>query len=298
MPARKAGQAGAVPATPLPPRPPACRRRGLLSILAVPLLLAAAPAFADTALLVVGDADPDTDGLQLTAGDATISGRLASQFGFDVQTVSDATALSSDALGKRIVLLSGSAFTSSATDDLNLGLQFRGVATPVLSLNAETFPQLAFTGDLEFTDFGLVASGTELSILDPSSPLAAGLSGTVSVYTSDGGINFAKPGGDAQAIASLSGSPDAVAIFGYEKGAALAGDQGFTAAARRVGFFAPDTDFFGDGEFTRLTPAGEALFDAAVRYAVAEPATVIPEPASATVLSLAGGLLLFRRRRA
>jgi hypothetical protein len=62
---------------------------------------------------------------------------------------------------------------------------------------------------------------------------------------------------DALKIASLEGSPEKAALFGYDRGASM---PGLVAPARRVGLFLFDTTSL------QLTPEGWALFDAAVRW--------------------------------
>jgi len=69
----------------------------------------------------------------------------------------------------------------------------------------------------------------------------------------------------ALSIATLTGEPEKATIFGYERGATM--DYDFLAPARRAFVFL-DNDTFGN-----LMPAGLALFDAAVRWSVADPAS-------------------------
>ncbi len=72
-------------------------------------------------------------------------------------------------------------------------------------------------------------------------------------------MSWGKPGLGAITIATVYGQPDKAAIFAYEKGATM--DYETLAPARRVMFFL-DND-----TFTNLSPAGVALFDAAVDWA-------------------------------
>lgn len=69
-------------------------------------------------------------------------------------------------------------------------------------------------------------------------------------------MSWGRPGCGAIAIATVYGQPDKAAIFAYEKGATM--DYAALAPARRVMFFL-DND-----TFVNLSPAGVALFDAAV----------------------------------
>ncbi|MCA9171970.1 MAG: hypothetical protein KDB23_30095 [Planctomycetales bacterium] len=130
--------------------------------------------------------------------------------------------------------------------------------------------------------------GTDVSIALPNHPIAqlAGLSGTVSVYDTDGGrLDWGRPGGDADVVALLPGYEDypASPLFVYEAGDTLW--DGSTAAGMRIGMFLSDTnrgpepddttivDDAVDGsgparEATLLTPAGLALLTATIDYAL------------------------------
>ena len=130
---------------------------------------------------------------------------------------------------------------------------------------------------------------TQIEIVDPSHPLAAGLSGVVTVTSAPG--TMSRGIGELAAGASLVASTmdGNHAIFAADVGDALLGDGSpgnpATANGRRVMFFLQDNNF------ADLTPDGLALFDASVAY-------VVPEPTS-LVLCLLGfvGLLSTRDRR-
>jgi hypothetical protein len=111
------------------------------------------------------------------------------------------------------------------------------------------------------------AERTQINIVDPTHPLAAGLSGTVTVFNSPQwtqyGLGELADGVDL--IAEATENPAEHAIFAADVGDTLLGDgsDGFpaTAAGRRVMFFISDQGF---GE---LTADGLKLFDAAVSWA-------------------------------
>lgn len=124
----------------------------------------------------------------------------------------------------------------------------------------------------------------KINILNPSHPLAAGLSGEVTVFNTD--VNNWTQYGLGPLGAGVSLIADAVntdqpllddslnpiaehAIFAAEVGAALLGDGSpgspATAAGRRVFFFMSDFGFFD------LTTDGVALFDAAITWAATDP---------------------------
>jgi hypothetical protein len=116
---------------------------------------------------------------------------------------------------------------------------------------------------------------TQINIVDPSHPLAAGLSGTVTVTTSPLTMSFGT--GDLGAGVSLvaQGVTDPLdrAITAADVGDALLGngsaENPAVAPGRRVMFFLQDSNF-GD-----LTPEGLMLFDAAVAWVVPEPTTFV-----------------------
>jgi hypothetical protein len=203
---------------------------------------------------------------------------------------SEAAADGSSANGYDVVFLS-STMASSATRDKYEDSTV-GVVTSENALISD-----GSVGNFFLSDSGGNADGTkirqQIDILDPSHPLAAGLSGTVTVYNSttpsndpNAGTLWAQFGkGDLGAGVNLvaqwdtTDAPDPVdpvehAIFAADVGAALRGDGSpgspATAAGRRVFFFMSD---FGASD---LTDDGKALFNAAINWAAAKPAAAVP----------------------
>ena len=131
---------------------------------------------------------------------------------------------------------------------------------------------------------------TELTIVDPSSPLAAGLSGTVTVFDSPATTQWGTGdlGGGVNLVAS---SADGVnhAIFSADIGDALLGDGSAqspdVAPGRRVMFFIQDSSF------SNLTADGLSLFNAATDWAA------VPEPSSSLMGLIGGCFFLLARRR-
>lgn len=109
------------------------------------------------------------------------------------------------------------------------------------------------------TDYNSNSGYSQVVIADPSHPMAAGLTGTVTVTTSSSvQFGWGKPAASAIKVASLPSDPSKYTLFGYESGAALVG--GMSAPARRVGIFLwRDTP-------TVLNADGWSLFDAAARW--------------------------------
>ncbi|MGH8300842.1 MAG: hypothetical protein ACRET5_05160, partial [Steroidobacteraceae bacterium] len=100
-----------------------------------------------------------------------------------------------------------------------------------------------------------------LDIVGAWSPMAAGLKpGLVKFATDPGVLKWARPLPDAIVIATLPNEPQERAIFGYPKGARMAG--GFVAPARRA--LLP----LDNPTYDELTPQGSALFDAVVLWTI------------------------------
>jgi hypothetical protein len=104
---------------------------------------------------------------------------------------------------------------------------------------------------------GSEANQTNIDIINPGHPMAAGLSGTITLLTGSNNMGWGITQPGAQQIATIAGDPGRITIFGYPASANI------TCAgwpARRVGF--PLAAGAG------LTLAGWQLFDAAVNWIV------------------------------
>ncbi len=198
-------------------------------------------------LLVVGN--PTT----LSAGDTVLRNRLQT-LGHTVTVVDDNLATSGSAAGMALIVISESVETATG-----IGAVFTNVAVPIVASDSGLFAPLKMTNATLNTDFGTVAAQTQVTIIDATHPLAAGLNGTVSVVTSADSFDFGVPSAAANKIATLVGQAGKFSIFAYDTGAAMVG---MNAPARRVAWFAEDT------VVTKLTANGLALFDAAVAWAL------------------------------
>jgi len=123
------------------------------------------------------------------------------------------------------------------------------------------------TGDFQMFQTHYSGSGhTQIDIVDPTHPLAAGLSGTVTVTSAPDMMQYGRDGlgGGVDLVASTTGGDHA--ILAADVGDALLGHGSpgnpSEAAGRRVFFF------LNDSTFANLTPDGLKLFDAAVAYLV------------------------------
>jgi hypothetical protein len=196
-----------------------------------------------TALLVVGD-------VKLSKSDTQLQASLL-RLGFTVAPISGKIATAADAAGKAAVIISG----SSWSDDV--GGEFTDVTVPVVVFDAADYYPMKMTGKQMGTDFDS-ADGTRLTVLASSHPLAAGLSGTVTVANSSLMLSWGLPSSSATRIATIVGQSNRFTIFGYEAGAMMVN---YPAPARRVGFF---VRYPGDATYTA---AGLQLFEASVLWA-------------------------------
>jgi hypothetical protein len=89
--------------------------------------------------------------------------------------------------------------------------------------------------------------------------MAAGLSGTVAVFSSGSSFSWGVVNANAAKIATLTTDANKAVIFGYDNGAVM---PGLEAPARRVGLFMTDLTA------SSFNSNGNALFDAAMRWAV------------------------------
>jgi hypothetical protein len=194
-----------------------------------------------TALLVTRPSKP-------SVGDAALQKRLEG-LGFDVTLVTDTEPAMP---GMFTVIVISEASESKAVAD-----KYNNNPAPIVS------------GEPHSLDFfgigaGEKASGTAIQIDDAAHPIAAGLKGTVQIYTGSGKIAYgAQLAASVTPVASVPGASDSIALIAVEKGAALNG--GGTAPNRRVHWFLED-------EYTNLmTPDAWKIFDACVEWATGQP---------------------------
>ena len=172
--------------------------------------------------------------------------------GFDITVVADTDAELDDANGFTVVVISES---SHSTD---IAGTFEDVAVPVVCLEGLIWD------DMSMADEGTDVSGDELDILDDMSALAGGLSGTVDVVGGGAsGLFWTTPPMGALEIASVSGNATEIAYFAFDAGDPML--NAFAAPRRRVGL---GYDADQGGGSASLTTVGQALFEAAVTWAI------------------------------
>ena len=184
----------------------------------------------------------------LTSGDAAVFGHLLGA-GYEVRLLDDGLATPADADGAAFV------FIASSIHSYTLGNTFTDVAVPVWVAKPWLLDDMDMTGTAGGTDYGTVLSAT-VTIVDDGHPLAAGLSGEVTVNSGGRTMSFGVPGGDAAIVSTAAGSPS---TFVYDAGGTLA--DGSVAAGCRVHSSVFNTAVLG------WTADAWSLFDASAAYA-------------------------------
>ncbi len=119
---------------------------------------------------------------------------------------------------------------SESVGSSNVNTEVKDSITPVITAEGFLFDDMGYgIGPAEST------SETDITIIEPDHPLAAGLpAGDVAIYDGPGFMSWAEIGGDVTVIATIPFDPaESAAIFVYERGALL--DDGTEAPAMRIG---------------------------------------------------------------
>ena len=239
------------------------------AVVAMVMALSAPTADAEV-ILFIGGGDSATSG-----ADGAVYSHLVDA-GYSVVYKKAGSATSADADGKDAVVI------SSTVSSGDVRKKYHNAAVGVL--NWEEALMKTSEGDFQMASSTSKPSATQLTIVDDAHPLAAGLTGTVTVYdssqTMSTGTGTLAPG--VVVIAEVAGSSSSKGIYAVEQGGELL--DASNAPARRVMFFLEN-----DGA-SALTDDGLALFDGAVAW-------LVPEPATAALLAIGGALLAWRRRR-
>jgi hypothetical protein len=150
--------------------------------------------------------------------------------------------------------------------------KYRDAKVPLICLEGLMADTLKMAGRRRYLDYGEHGEAKEsedppeayLEVVNSAHPMAAGLkNGYVKFIKEADVLKWATPAPSAVIIATLPNSFHERAIFGYEKGAAMADE--FVAPARRT-MFPIDNPAFDD-----LTEAGHTLFDAALLWTISPP---------------------------
>jgi hypothetical protein len=210
--------------------------------------------------------------------DSGWAARLTSQ-GYAVTPI-DQTTSSNSAIFASMDLLIVSQDVGSGTYLNNVGI---GLPIPILTYEYGIYDDI-FGVSGNGASSGIIDSG--ITISDSSHPLAAGLSGDVSIYTGTGAtisrFNSGSASSGTKEIAVSASSPNYAVFAVLPAGAVGAGGQTWPALRMAL----PCYDSW---DPSLVTADGWKLLDGAVAYAL------VPEPGSLALLGL--GLALFAARR-
>ncbi len=181
----------------------------------------------------------------LGAGDAAVRTRLLGA-GYDVVTVDDDLATVAQAASADAVLLSSTTSTGRAA-------QFERVATPVVSWKPWSYDPLNMSGALADVDYGNALSVRTLAISEPQHPLAAGLSGTVTITSANQTMGWGTPGAAGDVVATVAGKPG---LFTYGPGDAAGGWCPRPCLPHRVSLRPPGPDHLHRGRMGPLRQCG------------------------------------------
>jgi hypothetical protein len=195
----------------------------------------------------------------LSVADEQLRARLE-QHGFLIDVIVGKDVQSYHAVGSGVVVI------SESTASVDVGSRLKNVAVPLVSLEPELWDELAMVAPGWGTNIGDSAAEDRLAIVNPTHPLAAGLSGTVRVVNSAQKFVWAKPPAGAVRIATLANAAEKAVVFGYELGAPM---LGLSAPARRVGWFA------GRDTAVSFRSEGWKLLDAAIVWAAQPQALLV-----------------------
>jgi len=160
---------------------------------------------------------------------------------------------------------------SATNSKYKMSNKYRDAKIPILCLEGLMADTLKMADRHRYVDYGEHGEAKEsedppeayLEIVGSYHPMAAGLKPGYVKYIKEADVlKWAMPLPSATVIATLPNSFHERAIFGYEKGAAMADE--YVAPARRA-IIPVDNPAFDD-----LTEQGHALFDAAVLWTISE----------------------------
>jgi hypothetical protein len=201
-------------------------------------------------LLLVASVSP------LSNGDEAVRDRLVA-LGYTVTPKYACSAAASDATGKALVVIGGTVPVPTCGEAI--AEAFNSLRVPVLVSRAAMFPKMLMTSTPADSGWGSVAQQRRVTIVNPTHPLAGGLSGTVAVEMSPmPAFSWGRANANAKVAATIVDAPNQHALFGYPKGVLMPGGY---APACRVGAF-----WSGENPAS-FTNDGWQLFDAAIAWA-------------------------------
>ena len=205
--------------------------------------------------LVVGDP------AALNSGEMAVINRWETN-GYDVTVIDDNQITAATADNTDLIVVSSTASWIVADT-------FKTTTTPVWISKPWLLDDQAMTGPTSGTDYG-TTNTNQLTITNPTHPLAAGYTGTITITPTPRSTQYGQPGPDATTIATTTnGTP---VIFIYQPGTQLADNT--TTPGCRIAFSIYQT------QPTDFTTTTWTLFDTTTTYATTscEPAPVNNPP--------------------
>jgi len=185
-----------------------------------------------------------------TAGDNVMLARMTAR-GIQTTTVTDAAVTATSVAGMDLVVISSSAESGP------LAAKLRDIAIPVLCIENGEFALMGMTPATLNTDYGMIATQSQVQITMAGNPMVGTLTGTLTISSVAGDFGWGVPAATALKGASLVGNPSRSVVFGYEKGAQMVS---LPAPARRAAFAIRET------LAANLTSDGTKLFDAVLNW--------------------------------
>ncbi len=192
-----------------------------------------------------------TGATKLSASDATIKAKLES-WGFTVSVKKDSDSKASDANDKGLIIISGT------VNSTYVNTKFTNSTAPIINYKAALYDDLKMTNTVNGIHYGIAYFVTQTVMKTTNHPLAAGLSGTVPLFSSYQTASWGVPSSSAIKVGHLQGYSSYFMLFGYEAGSDM---FGLKAPARRVGFFLEDINA------VSMNTKAWKLFEAAVFWA-------------------------------
>ena len=187
-------------------------------------------------------------------GDQALIQHLGTKRGLDVQIVDDDRLGDVDPADYDLILI------SSSVVPVTVGARFASVAVPVIVWEPFLYPDMRMTA-AGSAKRGEEAGQTQVKVVAPSHPLAAGLTGSPTVQTPATALSWGVPAASADVVATVAANAGRATVFSYSTGDAMATG---TAPADRIAL--P----WSYSSIARLSPAGYALVDAAVAVALGD----------------------------
>ena len=159
---------------------------------------------------------------------------------------------------------------SATTNKYKFGRKYAEADLPVILLEGKSVDAMNMAGPRRWTDYGtndnkqsLYPAEAYVKVVRPFHTMAAGLaSGVVRMYEQPGLVTWSIPAPGAAIVATIPNQPQSAAIYGYEKGVAMA--NGAVAPAKRA-LFPVDYD-----RFHHLSADGMALYRGVLLWSLAE----------------------------